>query len=392
MNRLHALFRRVSVVAAGALLGLTGVALVASPASAHHSSVTGSAECDTATGEWIVTWNVESASTPKDVKAFKLVEVVAKTYVGRKATDVTIPELAVTDEYPHSINDTLTASLRVDRNVTKASLAVRVEWDNGFKERRLRPATVKICGTCKPPTPTPTPTTPTPTPSDPPASGTPKPTASIQADCEGVVHVTLNNAADATAAAEFTVTAAGGDGSTQEASVKPGESATIQIPAEQATEILVREEGTDEVLFEGAPEPADDCVEPGEPTGAYKSTCDELIFEIDNPEDGKTVTATFTPNKGEPQTLTVEPGMSGTVSFPAEEGLTVTPSGEGIENPEPITWEKPEDCAPGEGGGDPGLPVTGAAAGGIAAGAAVLLAVGGGLFVMARRRKLRFTA
>lgn len=39
-----------------------------------------------------------------------------------------------------------------------------------------------------------------------------------------------------------------------------------------------------------------------------------------------------------------------------------------------------------------GLPVTGAAAGGIAGGAAVLLAAGGVLFVMARRRKLKFTA
>ncbi|NYT93896.1 cell wall anchor protein [Salinispora sp. H7-4] len=385
MNRLHALFRRAGVIAAGALLGLTGVALIATPASAHHSSVTGTAKCDPATGEWVVTWNIESASTPKDVEKYKLVEVVAKTYVGGKATAVTIPELAVTDDYRHSVNDTLTATLRADRNVTKASLAVRVEWDNGFKERRLRPATVKFCGTCEAPKPTPTPTNP-----EPPAPTVPNPSASIQADCEGIAHVTLNNADDATAPAKFTVK--GGDDFVEKVKVKPGKSTTVQVPAEHATTITVAVEGSKEPLFQGTPKPADDCVKPGEPTGAFKSTCDELIFEINNPEDGKTVTATFTPNKGEPQTLTVEPGMSGTVSFPAEEGLTVTPSGEGIENPEPIAWEKPEDCTPGAGGGDPGLPVTGAAAGGIAAGAAVLLAIGGGLFVMARRRKLRFTA
>jgi hypothetical protein len=45
---------------------------------------------------------------------------------------------------------------------------------------------------------------------------------------------------------------------------------------------------------------------------------------------------------------------------------------------------------PADGGS--GLPVTGAAAGGIAGGAAVLLAVGAVLFVMARRRKVKFTA
>lgn len=386
MNRLHALFRRASAIAAGTLLGLTGVAIFATPASAHHSEVTGKAKCDAATGEWEVNWSIK-AYAPRDVKHYKLVEVVAKTYVGGKATEVTIPEINVTDgdTYPHSVKDALTATLRVDSDVTMASLAVRAEWDNGFVEDRVRTAKVKFCGTCEAPKPTPTPTNP-----EPPAATVANPSASIQADCEGVVHVTLNNAADATAPAKFTVE--GGDDFVEKVKVQPGESASVEVPAEQATTIKVTAKGVDEPLFEGTPEPADDCVKPGEPTGAFKSTCDELIFEIDNPEDGKTVTATFTPNKGEPQTLTVEPGMSGTVSFPAEEGLTVTPSGEGIENPEPIAWEKPEDCTPGAGGGDPGLPVTGAAAGGIAAGAAVLLAIGGGLFVMARRRKLRFTA
>ncbi|WP_018218925.1 hypothetical protein [Salinispora vitiensis] len=386
MNRLHALFRRASAVAAGTLLGLTGVAIFAAPASAHHSEVTGKAKCDVATGEWIVDWSIKSYA-PKDVKKYKLVEVVAKTYVGGKATEVTIPEFTVTDgdTYPHLVKDALTASLRVDSDVTMASLAIRAEWDNGLIEDRVRTAKVKFCGTCEAPKPKPTPTNP-----EPPTPTVPNPSASIQSDCEGIAHVTLNNADDATAPAKFTVE--GGDDFVENVSVQPGESTSVEVPAEQATTIKVTAKGVDEPLFEGTPEPADNCVKPGEPTGAYKSTCDELIFEINNPEDGKTVTATFTPNKGEPQTLTVEPGMSGTVSFPAEEGLTVTPSGEGIENPEPIAWEKPEDCTPGEGGGEPSLPLTGAAAGGIAAGAAVLLAVGGGLFVMARRRKLRFTA
>jgi hypothetical protein len=48
--------------------------------------------------------------------------------------------------------------------------------------------------------------------------------------------------------------------------------------------------------------------------------------------------------------------------------------------------------AAGDNGSSGGLPVTGAAAGGIAGGAAVLLAAGGVLFVMARRRKVKFTA
>jgi LPXTG-motif cell wall-anchored protein len=56
----------------------------------------------------------------------------------------------------------------------------------------------------------------------------------------------------------------------------------------------------------------------------------------------------------------------------------------------PTTTPTPD--VPGEGGGGPTLPKTGVAIGGIAGGAALLLAVGAGLFFLARRRKLKFTA
>ena len=65
---------------------------------------------------------------------------------------------------------------------------------------------------------------------------------------------------------------------------------------------------------------------------------------------------------------------------------------EGFEDDaETIAYEQPADCdTEGSGGGT--LPVTGAAAGGIAGGAGLLLALGGVLFFMARRRKVKFTA
>ncbi|MET7818222.1 LPXTG cell wall anchor domain-containing protein [Micromonospora zamorensis] len=133
---------------------------------------------------------------------------------------------------------------------------------------------------------------------------------------------------------------------------------------------------------------------PAEPVGTVESTCDKLTFTIENPADGTTVVMTLTPNKGEAKTLTVEPGKTGSVSFDAVEGLTVTPAAEGLDDNEPIAWEKPAECNPGQGGGkdEPALPLTGAATGGIIAGAVVLLAAGAGLFVMARRRRVRFTA
>ncbi|GAA3726319.1 hypothetical protein GCM10022225_04210 [Plantactinospora mayteni] len=127
--------------------------------------------------------------------------------------------------------------------------------------------------------------------------------------------------------------------------------------------------------------------EPVEPVGTYESTCDELIITLENTTDAE-ISVVLTPNEGEAKTLTVAPGKTGSVSFPAKEGLTVTPSGEGLEG-EPIGYEQPEECG-GGGGGD--LPLTGAAAGGIAGGAVLLLAAGVVLYIVARRRRVTFTA
>lgn len=130
----------------------------------------------------------------------------------------------------------------------------------------------------------------------------------------------------------------------------------------------------------------------GEPTGTDRSTCDELIIEISNPEDGPEFTIVFTPNTGEPQTVTVKPGdQNVTVKFPGSEGLEVVPSMGDVQG-EPIKWTKPGNCTPGGGGGEGDLPLTGAAAGGIAAGAVLLLGAGVVLYIVARRRRVTFTA
>ncbi|RAO26240.1 hypothetical protein PSN13_06261 [Micromonospora saelicesensis] len=380
MNPPKSPFRRVAAIAAGALIGLAGVVTFAAPASAHHSEIQVKAACDTATGEWVATWTVNSYA-PGDVKNYKFDEVSAKTYVGDVASDATIDGIAATEakEYPHSVSEPVIAKQRLDAKTTKATLSVRAMWDNGFLDKELRSAAIEFSGTCakeQPPVPT-----------------TPKPTASVAADCDGDVLVKLENGKDATAPAKFTIT--GADGFTKTVTVKVGKNESVKVPAKNATAIKVVAEGLDKPLFEGTPAAAENCVEPGEPAGSYKSTCTELIFDIANPADGETITITFTPNKGKAQTLTVEPGKSGTVTFPAQEGLTVTPTAEGLDDTSPIAWEKPADCTPGQGGGDkdePTLPLTGAATGGIIAGAAVLLAAGVALFVVARRRRVRFTA
>lgn len=357
--------RRPLAVLGAAFVGLAAAVAVAAPASAHHSTVEPSAICDTATGEWVVTWTVNTFA-PEDAPTYRLVKADV-TPVGS-----TVDGIAVTDGdgFPHETGKPLVGTQRLPGDATEASLTIQAKWSNNFTEDGTPSGSIKFTEKCE--------------------KDSPKPTATLASTCDGVV-VTLANGEDAKVDAVFTVK--GEMGFEETRNLKPGENdVKVEVPADKAGKVVVIEKGNEEPLAEGEWTEPKDCVKPGEPAGSFQSTCDELIFEIANPQDGQTVTVTFTPNKGEAKTVTVAAGETKTVKFPAEEGLTVTPSADGMDETEPIAWAKPEGCETGGGGGEPGLPVTGAAAGGIAAGAAILLAIGGLLFFLARRRRVTFTA
>jgi hypothetical protein len=130
---------------------------------------------------------------------------------------------------------------------------------------------------------------------------------------------------------------------------------------------------------------------PAEPNPILEFDCDSLTIGLDNPANGEAIELLLTTSKGEKRTLSVKPGEKKSEKFSATPGFTVTISAEGVDETETIAYEKPEDCdSSGGGGGE--LARTGAAAGGIAGGAALLLGAGAVLFVMARRRKVKFTA
>jgi LPXTG-motif cell wall-anchored protein len=121
--------------------------------------------------------------------------------------------------------------------------------------------------------------------------------------------------------------------------------------------------------------------------------CTTLTIGLDNPANGVDITLHFKTSKGEKRTTLISKGQKKTEKFSATPGFTITVSADGIDNggsSETIAYKKPAGCSGNGSGG--GLPVTGAAAGTIAGGAALLLIVGGVLFVMARRRKVKFTA
>ena len=313
-------------------------------------------------------------------------KVEATHVVGGKATPFTIPGIEVSqgDVFPHHVSAPVVGTARLSGDATEASLALRARWDNTWEEQSDSGASIKFSERCdKVVTPAP---------------AEANPTATVAAACDGDVAVKLANDSKATRDASFTVS--GTDGFTKTAGVKPGKDTTITVPARNAARIKVTESGQEKPLFDDKPAEAKDCVEPGEPTGSIQMTCDSLIFQIENPKDGRTVTVTLTPNKGDAQTLVVKPGETGTATFKAVEGLTVTPEAEGLDDASPIAWKKPAECTSpspgtppaGGGAGGPTLPKTGAPAGLIAGGASALLAAGAVLFVVARRRRVRFTA
>ncbi|WP_436526947.1 LAETG motif-containing sortase-dependent surface protein [Actinoplanes sp. HUAS TT8] len=123
-----------------------------------------------------------------------------------------------------------------------------------------------------------------------------------------------------------------------------------------------------------------------EPQFVYDATCDTFTVGVEVPADWKeSLTVTFKPSTGDSKTVTAAPGETKTVDFPASKGLKVTATPKGYEDEAgTIAYTAPADCDQ--------LALTGSNSSTIAGGAVLVLLIGAGLFFMARRRKVRFTA
>lgn len=126
--------------------------------------------------------------------------------------------------------------------------------------------------------------------------------------------------------------------------------------------------------------------------------CDSVTITILNPT-GKATTATVVPDSGNPVPVEVAGGASATVEFAPTPGLSVDVlvNGESIVDPtDPVLVTSRQvdalDCDDRDDGGGGGLPATGTSALIVAAGSLALLALGTGLYLIARRRRIRFTA
>lgn len=333
MNLLKTPLHRTTAALAGAFLGMAGAVAVAAPASAHHPIVRPVSSCVNDDYTWKVVWEISNSE--RDLQG-------DITEVALTPADSVIKGIAVGDVLPKSGDGAITAEQTLAAGTPKAELKVTAHWVRNGRHK-VKPAAGEKY---KPTTPCTPPSSPSPSPSpSQPTSPSPSPSAS-----------------QPTSPSPSAPTSPSGSPSTPPS---PSAPTSGSVPP---------------------PPPIE------EPEYVYDQTCDTFTVGIDNPAGFEDLTVTFTPSVGTPKTVEAPAGEVTTVDFPASAGLTVTASAEGYPDEDAtITYEQPADCD-GAGGAGGGLPVTGAAVGGIAGGAALLLGLGGALFFMARRRKVKFTA
>ncbi len=326
MNLLKSPLRRTTAAIGGALIGLTGALVFASPAGAHHPIVSVGTRCASADGSWQVTWHV--LNSERDVPG-KIRELVSDP-------NVAIDGFAVGTEFPVRSGGVIKGTQKFEAGVESATLMLKGEWvrdgqvivNDGFHPEAIGRVSKPKKKCDEPPaSPSPSPSSPSPSPSESPSASP---------------------------------------------SVSP--SASPSTPTSPS------------------PSPSVPAEEPGIPQPIIDGDCTSMTIGMDNPADGMPLTLTFETSKGEKRTLEIAPGEKKTEKFSATEGFTVkiTLTIDGESASETVEFQKPDDCDAGSGGGE--LPLTGAAAGSIAGGAGALLALGGVLFFLARRRKVKFTA
>ncbi|MFC3505002.1 cell wall anchor protein [Micromonospora krabiensis] len=496
--------RRPLAVLGAVLLGLTGAAAVAAPASAHHTTITATAACDQLSGERVITWKVENSEVNKDATIRKVTAspatpvTVAVEGAGTKPLDqVVIAQGSFVEAVQRVPGDTAKATLKVKAAWYKDNKTQRAENEGSINLSADEPckpaptcvdaskakyshtfdgpkgtATVKLdgnlplCGDTKqyftlvsyfaprPQFATPQYVYGTPDSDfvggnqteielnveipnchtqvdliwgdkdkviDPLVEGGKRydnlklgspgapgnrstgpqgwynggdkscttPASTFASNCDGTVTVSLSNDGKISKyPVEFEVK--GENGFSKKVTVEPGKANNdTVVPAESAGKIEVLVDGK---VIEGGTyswQRPEDCPLP---TVTTEADCENFTLTASNPEGGLPVKVEFSYD-GKTETRTVAAGKSESVTFKAGKAETALVALPDLELEMEAVYAPEGDCGGGGGGGEePGLPVTGAAAGGIAAGALALLAIGAVLFVVARRRRVRFTA
>lgn len=158
MNRLN--LRRAAALTAGTLIGLAGVATIASPAMAHHPEPSGS-YCAAKDGKVTVNWSVISTETDISGHITKLESTVPGDITGDLAVGA---ELKKQSEGPLTGTQTYTFA----GAIPELKLTVEARWQRNGKtitgERSVVAVPSQNCGPAESPSPSPTSPSPSATP------------------------------------------------------------------------------------------------------------------------------------------------------------------------------------------------------------------------------------
>lgn len=361
MNRFRLSVRRLLSIVAATALGLIGVLVVASPASAHYTVITGDPSCDTTKGQWVVNWTIASKAHYSSTWV-KFLFVNAKSGTGTAPTtspsapfDSTSFETNTQKNLPGPFTGTQTV---VNGSAKWAHIEVRTKWSDNYTDPVNKPSKgdVTLSGNC--------------------VKDQPSPSASFQSKCDGSVLVTLRNDGGK-APAVFTVT-----GVSDTTTVAPNAApAPISIPA--GTGHIAISEASAGGIGSGYDFKAPESCAPVKLSS--KMDCTSLTLQLDNPEgpaapykvvSGST-NLTGTLGVGESKTFppfTASTGTTAVVTVGQQEAVT-------------IPWNSQEACAPTS---PPVLAQTGSNVTPVVSIGAALLAAGAGmiglLFLLRRRR------
>ncbi|QSB13565.1 LPXTG cell wall anchor domain-containing protein [Natronosporangium hydrolyticum] len=232
-----------------------------------------------------------------------------------------------------------------------------------------------------------------------------EPSVEFENTCDGTL-VTLHSGTDQDVY-EWVIGHDGGEGGTRE-DVPAGQSATVLAPwqwDELAVTYTGSPEGWTQTWSWTAPADCEERPELPEEIGSWGFDCQQVEVVLTNtfPADefGDVVTFTVETSAGETSQADIAVGDTATLHVASAENLEIWILGNDLPITDRIEITSEEwaatgctadgDEAGGEGGEDE-LPLTGASTALIAAGAVALLALGAVLFVVARRRRVNFTA
>jgi LPXTG-motif cell wall-anchored protein len=115
---------RLLALAGSIFLGLAGAVALATPASAHHTTITGEATC--VSGKWQIVWEIENSEKDKTATISK-VTANPNTAVTRDDTKVALQSTTILP------GATVTATQEIEGNIKQATLKIDALWEANDK-------------------------------------------------------------------------------------------------------------------------------------------------------------------------------------------------------------------------------------------------------------------